>query len=121
MKLRILGNKLRFRLTQQEVKDLAEGQKVSAFVDFPGSDQLQYALYPDTQISAIAAIYAHHQIKISVPVNLLTGWDTDMREGLYHSDDRLDISIEKDFKCLHKRPGEDESDNYPNPLENSTF
>jgi hypothetical protein len=47
-------------------------------------------------------------------------WANSVREGIYYDqgvseDTILKILIEKDFQCLHKRAGEDETDNFPNP------
>lgn len=118
MKLRILGNKIRIRLTQQEVKDLTEGKTVSESVDFPGNNRLIYAVAPQSGHNAISAAFSDNRIILGISEKLLSGWHTDDREGLYHATDQLEMAIEKDFKCLHKRPGEDETDNFPNPLEN---
>ena len=121
MKIRILGNKLRLRLGQQEIRSLADGQPVIESVNFPVGDQLQYTVVPVKEIEEMTAAFLHGKISIEVPSALLTGWEFDDRVGLYHEieveDNTFSIAVEKDFKCLHKRPGEDETDSYPNPLE----
>lgn len=120
MKIRILGNKLRLRLVQQEIRDLTEGRPVVESVDFPVGDQLQYAVEPAADLSEVTAAFEGGKISVKVPVALLEGWEMDDRVGIYHeadTDERtFSIAVEKDFKCLHKRPGEDESDNYPHPM-----
>lgn len=121
MKLRILGNKLRFRLTQNEVEELTNGLTVSDSVDFPIGESLIYSVVSNENISEISASYREEIIRIMIPAGELTNWENDNREGIYHTIQSeigpFEIAVEKDFKCLHKRPGEDESDNYPNPLE----
>lgn len=122
MKLRILGNKLRFRLTQNEVSELVNGLTVSDSVDFPIGESLIYSVATDDGISEMRASYKEEIIRITIPKNTLSNWETDDREGIYHTIDSeigpFEIAVEKDFKCLHKRSGEDETDNYPNPMEN---
>jgi len=53
---------------------------------------------------------------------MLTTWATTDLVGLEHQiqlkgEEKLAILIEKDFKCLQERPGEDEEDMFPNPDE----
>ncbi|MEL6560988.1 MAG: hypothetical protein AAFQ94_22535 [Bacteroidota bacterium] len=121
MKLRILGNKLRFRLTQNEVKELSNGLTVSDSVDFPIGESLIYSVASDEKISEMSASYQEEIIRVMIPAAALKNWKNDDREGVYHTIQSeigpFEIAVEKDFKCLHKRPGEDETDNYPNPME----
>ncbi len=121
MKLRILGNKLRFRLSQNEVKELTNGLTVSDSVDFPIGESLIYSVRADVDLSEMEASFQDEIIRVNIPANDLTNWESDSREGIYHTINSeigaFEIAVEKDFKCLHKRPGEDETNNYPNPLE----
>lgn len=123
MKLRILGNKLRFRLTQIEVKELTNGLTVSDSVDFPIGESLIYSVASDEGISEMSASFKEEIIRVMIPSGDLKNWENDNREGVYHTIQSeigpFEIAVEKDFKCLHKRPGEDETDNYPNPMETS--
>jgi len=117
MKLRILGNRLRFRLTQEEVKKLCNGEMVMENTTFPTGNTLSYQMGQGKNCIAMTSDYSDNKIKITIPIQLLDGWYHDDRVGLYHTFDQgFEVAIEKDFQCLHKRPGEDESDNYPNPL-----
>ena len=44
-------------------------------------------------------------------------WANSDRVSLVNkSENGISVLIEKDFQCLHKRPDEDESQNFPNPL-----
>lgn len=121
MKLRILGNKLRFRLTQDEVYELTNGLAVSVSVDFPVGDSLIYSVRAVAGVSEMEASFRNEIIRVTIPATSLTNWETDDREGIYHTIGSevgdFEIAVEKDFKCLHKRAGEDETNNYPNPME----
>ncbi len=113
MKLRILGNKLRFRLTQTEVSMLEQGNNVIEKTGFDDSNLLEYQILVGKDLKDITSSFMNNQICVTIPGHLLTNWSTDEREGLYS--DNGNIAIEKDFQCLHKRPGEDEQDNFKNP------
>ncbi|MEL7144886.1 MAG: hypothetical protein AAFO69_00855 [Bacteroidota bacterium] len=121
MKIRILGNKLRLRLQQQEIQKLAAGQAVVETVNFPIGDQLHYAVEPVGVGAEVTATFQNSKISVKIPGELLDGWEMDDRVGIYQemksAEEAFSIAVEKDFKCLHKRPGEDESGNYPHPLE----
>ena len=121
MKIRIQGNTLRLRLKQQEISALASGQPVKETVDFPLGDQLQYAVSPTQDHDEISAIFREGKISVEIPDQFLDGWELDDRVGLYREieteEHTFSIAVEKDFKCLHKRPNEDESDNYPHPMQ----
>ncbi|MCR9251301.1 MAG: hypothetical protein NXI20_12800 [bacterium] len=120
MKLRILGNKLRYRLSQTEVSELESGQSVTKSVVFPAGNSFQYSVVNSKSISQPEIVFENQVIQLSIPSFELQGWTEDSREGIYHKwdNDSFEIALEKDFQCLHKRPGEDETDNYPNPREN---
>ncbi len=119
MKLRILGNKLRYRLSQTEVGELESGKAVTKSVVFPAGNSLQYSVMNSDTISKPEIEFEDQIIRLSIPSIELQGWTEDSREGIYHKweKDSFEIALEKDFQCLHKRPGEDETDNYPNPRE----
>ena len=113
MKLRILGNKLRLRLTQTEVSMLEQGNNVIEQTCFEDSNLLEYQILVDLQSNKITSSFLNNRICVTIPAHLLTNWSTDEREGLYS--DNGNIAIEKDFQCLHKRPDENEQDNFKNP------
>ncbi len=119
MKLRILGNKLRFRLSKQEVKELCDGKHIREQTHFPNGNSLTYQVTSRDTVDQPEALYESQKITIQIPSPLLANWHQDDRVGIYHQlnsgNTPFEIAIEKDFQCLHKRPGEDESDNYPNP------
>ena len=120
MKLRILNNSLRLRLSQNEVRELATQQRVCANTNFPGGGQLQYCLQLSDQLNDIQASFSDQKILISLPANMANDWansDTiSLRaENTLADGEALSLLIEKDFKCLTDRPHEDESDLFPHP------
>ena len=120
MKLRILNNSLRLRLSQTEVRELATQQCVCASTNFPGGGKLQYCLQLSDQLNDIQASFSDQRILISLPANMANDWansDTiSLRaENTLADGEALSLLIEKDFKCLTDRPHEDESDLFPHP------
>jgi hypothetical protein len=119
MKLRIKGSTLRLRLTQGEVRAVAEGQPVEEKVPFGPGSALVYRLRRDAEVRDITAAYAGNIIEIRLPDAAAARWcDTEL-VGLEHAqavpEGPLRIIIEKDYACLAPREGEDESDNFPHP------
>lgn len=123
MKIRILGDSLRLRLSQTEVQLLASSGKVKESIRFGSatSQHLNYILQK-AAISEIAAAYNGNNISVLIPIGLADDWVISNQISLekylpISGNEKLKILIEKDFKCLKERPGEDESDLFPNPEE----
>ena len=120
MKLRIKCDSLRLRLTQGEVRALAERGEVEDRISFPGGTALRYRLRVDGDSDEISAGYARDLIDIRVPGPLCERWcGTDLvtlSASQAMSGGELLITVEKDWACLAPREGEDESDNFAHPL-----
>lgn len=122
MKLRIQGNSIRLRLKQGEVDELSRHGRVVDRVTF-GPDEGQYLVYGlevDDAATAIGLQASATQLLVRLPLERAAVWTSTDLVGLDGTVDvgdegMLTLLIEKDFVCLHKRPGEDESDNYPHP------
>ncbi len=116
MKIRILGNSLRLRLSQSEVSNLAEDMHVSDSIDF-GGRKLIYALQgADTE--KIYAEYSGDIVTVNVPEKMIRQWTSTDQVGFdykqpLNDNEFLSILVEKDFACITPRKGED--DLYPNP------
>jgi len=119
MKLRILGNSIRLRLTQTEVTNLANGQKVVERTYFGPNNFLEYEL-SITNTPNLVVNFQDGQISIALPKTMGESWATgseiSLRERI-RSNEKMDllVLIEKDFKCKTKRVGENEDDMFPNP------
>lgn len=120
MKLRIRGDSLRLRLTQGEMRTLAERGEVEDRISFPGGTALRYRLRVDSGNNDISAAYGSNLIDILVPEPLAERWcGTDLvtlSASQATGSGELRIILEKDWACLAPREGEDESDNFRHPL-----
>lgn len=123
MKIRIQGNSLRLRLSQLEVAKFNEIGQVTDGISFGPTPpvMLSYKLERADQ-PEMTATFSGNCICVYVPSEQADTWANSEKEvGMEHlirfpaSEEPLRILIEKDFKCLANRPGEDESDNFPNP------
>ncbi len=122
MKLRVKGNSLRLRLSQTEVRRIAEEGRVEETVEFgPQPHQkMCYAMQSDPHAAEIYATYENCTITVFLPEQMAKSWATSAQIGLEREQiigegKTLKLLIEKDFQCLTVRPDEDESDNYPHP------
>ncbi len=119
MKLRIHKNSIRLRLSQPEVEMIADGQSIVEVLEIGANrhDHFSYSLVSVEEAVEIIAEYAGNNLRISFPKQLAESWaNSDTVGASRQMEDGPFILIEKDFQCLHKRPGEDESDNFRNPL-----
>lgn len=119
MKLRIKGDSLRLRLSQGEMRTLAEQGEVEDKVSFPGGAALRYRLRVDNKNSGISADYAPNLIDVLIPQAQAKSWyETDLvtlSASQPLAAGELRLVLEKDWACLAPREGEDESDNFPHP------
>ena len=122
MKLRIHGNSIRFRVTQNETAALAAGARLEESAQFgtaPG-EIFTYAVETSSQCHDVRASYSKGMIQVTIPADMARAWATTSQVGIEHAQQVatgtvLKIIIEKDFQCLHSRLAEDERDNFPNP------
>ena len=124
MKLRIRANSLRLRLTRSEVDQFGWTGRVEETIRLgPDPDQqITYALESSADAAELRVKYQNGQITVQVPQARaqewvgtdLVGFDVNCPVG---SDQTLAVLVEKDFRCLAERHGEDEADAYPHPKE----
>jgi hypothetical protein len=119
MKLRILGNTLRLRVSKRELAQMATHGWVEDTIRFPAGAKLVYRLEtgPD---HAFGAEYAADRICVRVPNGAVQHWMGDaevaMRgEQALGGAGVLELLVEKDFECLRPREGENPSDLFANP------
>lgn len=124
MKLRILNNTLRLRLTKGEASRLGETGKVMAFTQFgPKPNQrLVYALESSDDSLDVTVSYAEGSITVVLPTSLAKQWVQGDQVGLeaeqlLGTHGALKILVEKEFTCLTKQGSEEDVDTFPHPQE----
>ena len=120
MKLRILGNSIRFRLGKSEVESFGRSGSIDEQVKFGGTGgdliyRLEIADSPH-----FTGSFAGGVITVKVPRSLAEGWvsseDVSISGAQKLDDDTLlRFLVEKDFVCLSSHNDEDQSDRYPHP------
>ena len=115
MKLRIQGNLLRLRLTQQEVARLHDHQLVESAIRFPSGRALGYSLAALPKAAGISVDYDGDSISVVLPRSVVSAWADSNEVSIEGSrSSGVQVLIEKDFQCLHK-PEERDPDAYPHP------
>jgi hypothetical protein len=116
MKLRILSNSLRLRLSQTEIGTLKSERQVSGKTNFSNSEFI-YSLIINDSEEDVSAEFENGHLKVKLSKTIAADWIESEQIDIRNTDDSsIKILIEKDFQCLQKRQGEDESDSFPNPL-----
>ena len=120
MKLRILDNSVRLRLTRGEVDTLRDEGLVSARTGFPGGRDFHYVLESSPASVSPGALLSDSVMTVSLPETTVLAWAATEQvsihgEQLLDDGEKVSILVEKDFVCLVGREGEDESDMYPHP------
>ncbi|WP_025762181.1 DUF7009 family protein [Dyadobacter tibetensis] len=118
MKLRILNDSLRIRLSKSEVTTLARSGVVESQTEFVGGI-LYYSLEIQEQHGELEATFSGNRIKVLVPKAFAETWPENDVVGMsskqqIRPDGTLKLLLEKDFKCLDNTT-EDQSDHYENP------
>ena len=123
MKLRIRGNSIRLRLLQAEVKALGNREQVLETTRLGPTPQdiLTYSLATHSAQERVLTHWTGQSLLVTICEDLATELAETQRvsicEDISFDNAVLTILIEKDFKCLTSRAGEDESDNFENPQE----
>lgn len=117
MKLRIKGNTIRIRVTQGEISELEQNGLISDSIQF-ATQSLTYLIRVGNQTSVQADLDGS-TISVLLPEIVASEWTSTDLVSINGSQaigsEVLKILIEKDYKCLDERLGEDESDLFPNP------
>jgi hypothetical protein len=113
MKLRIKSNSIRFRLTKSDVSKLAATGSLDESVSF-GASSLAFAIRTSAG-NALASVFNNDTVTLFMPQHMITELAETDKVGFESREGDLHLLVEKDFTCL-ENIGEDQSDNYPNPL-----
>lgn len=124
MKLRLLDNSIRIRIQQKELASLhREGYIESVTSIDPVNDQhFRYRLQIDGSAVQLVAMLENNTLTVGInPEAVETLLHTDQvgvsSENETNHAATLCILVEKDFKCLTPRPGEEDA--FPHPEEES--
>ena len=120
MKIRIQGNSIRLRLEQSEVATLSETGSIEdrlAFGADPATQHLVYRLEA-ANIDAMTTFFRDGCVTVQLPDADARNWISNEVVGFEHdvvSDgaEAIHVLVEKDFKCIDLRSGEE--DCFPNP------
>ena len=123
MKLRLLDNTLRLRLTQSEVTQIGRGKSIGAHTDF-ANGRLDYQLTVTSDTKA-AATFADGCITLSLPQAAVQTWSVGDQVSIRADIDTsngtsLSLLIEKDFNCRApdaNRRAADDKDTFPHPAD----
>jgi len=122
LKLRIRDNSIRLRLTQAEVETMRVDALVRGKVIFAGGNTFEYVLESSPATVKPEAHISNNVLTVRIPENDIQQWSTSEQVSISAEQNldgggHLKILIEKDFACLAPRDGEDESDMFPNPAQ----
>jgi len=120
MKLRILADSLRLRLSQSDVRTFSDTGRVEEVIHFGASAQMTYALVHADTVTSLEATFTDAEITVRMPSAMARGWaDTEeitiKGEQPVGEGTQLALLIEKDFKCAIPRPGEEDYDGFEHP------
>ena len=120
MKLRVLDNSIRLRLTRTEVDAVNDDGLVKGRVQFAGSNSFDYVLESSPATVQPEAHISNNVLTVRLPQADVRKWARSEQvsiqsDQLLDDGERLNILVEKDFQCLAPREGEDESDMFPHP------
>ena len=111
MKVRLFEQSIRVRLSQSEVAKLAATGQLSETLSFAGGGTLEYAIESGP---ALEASLQGSKLAITLPADRALRWATDSEVAISGVSGGVQISVEKDFQCLHG-PESENPDAFPNP------
>jgi hypothetical protein len=120
MKLRLKGNAVRLRLTQPELDRLRDDGRVTEHVVFGPGCRFTYALEA-VPLEALSVRYQPDRLTVLLPAAWVERWTTTSQVGFSGDVEVGDgtvvkVLVEKDFKCLHRRPEDQEQGAFPHPM-----
>jgi hypothetical protein len=121
MKLRLLDDSIRLRLSRDEVVAADEQGIVEGQTRFPDGSVFTFALEALDNSSSASASYTRERMVVSLPASEISAWAKDDTAVSLHGElelplgGHLKLLIEKDFKCVSPRGDEDQSNLFQNP------
>lgn len=123
VKLRILNNSIRLRLTVREVAQIGAGQAVVSRLHLPGGCALSYSLVPAKAQDFSVALQAERDqasLVVSAPAEQAEHWAdspalVSLESSVALDGGTLSLLVEKDFACRAPRTGDDLEDLFVNP------
>ena len=124
MKLRILGNSVRIRISRAELSQFITEGLVRQRVAFGTGEPLVYELRSVGE-GSIGASFQGQCVSVEVPQAALDRWQRPEEvsisaEQALPGGSSLKILVEKDFQCLVAREDEDQSGLFANPQESES-
>lgn len=124
MKLRLLDDSIRLRLSRSEVLAASEKGVVEGQTRFPDGSRFTFALEGLDGEPGASAAYENDRLVVKLPSPDISAWAMDDSAVSLHGElplpagGRLKLLVEKDFQCLTPRSDEDQSDLFTNPDSN---
>lgn len=116
MKLRILNNSIRLRLSKSEVQNLMEKPSIEAKTNFPSGENLKYRLKKG---NSEEVSFSNNELVIRLDTQETEAWCRSEKVGIRKSfaikTGPLIVLIEKDFQCLVGDEKIDQSDQFAHP------
>jgi hypothetical protein len=121
MKLRLLDDSIRLRLSRGEVTTADEHGVVEGQTRFPDGSVFTFALEALEGSSKPSAAYTNDRLVVRLPAAEIAAWAGDDSAVSLAGELELPLGgplkllVEKDFRCLSPREGEDQTDLFTNP------
>ena len=121
MKLRLLDDSIRLRLSRDEVIAADERGVVEGQTRFPDGSVFTFALEALENGSNASASYARDRLVVKLPAPKISAWAKDDTDVSLHGElalplgGQLKLLVEKDFRCISPRDDEDQSNLFQNP------
>lgn len=121
MKLRLLDDSIRLRLSRDEVVAADEQGIVEGQTRFPDGSVFTFALEALENSSAASASYTSDRMVVKLPAPKISAWAKDDSAVSLHDElelprgGQLKVLVEKDFRCVSPRDDEDQSNLFQNP------
>jgi hypothetical protein len=121
MKLRLLDDSIRLRLSRDEVIAADERGLVEGRTRFPDGSMFKFALETLRNSSNPSASFDSDRLVVKLPAPQISAWAKDDTAVSLHGElalsggGQLKVLVEKDFECVSPRGDEDQSNLFRNP------